>query len=661
MMYSPLVLRKILMNEQYSALLFCSAEDLDQQLSGNLTPEQKIVIAAELFARYYLNPASDLKSLLKKYFRSGEVDDFYAVFHADPFDRVDRLPDFIWRSDDPFSSACEKAVRKRLEELFSEEKTAGFIPVFSPEGQGFFIPFHFVPCRLDADIPDIADLNGTPVAAWSVAYRNALPQNTRFRCVVHCYQELLPEPLSGPSFMLPVWLAAVRKSDPDFPRYNRFRLLATGEIRDDRLVPVDTKAKYEAAKNNFADAVLLYPENSDFEGDRRFAQNLSCSKPLSRIREDICRIIEAGALVIPDYSYAMHRLDSLEKEVRHDNCSKWEFMLDRLNNITGAILPSRNPERHLLGLMLKSAVYCHMGDTISALAWNRKAKDFAASGGMKKQLLRLEIEELIDFQDLEDFGTIARLKDQLADNIEQFGDDDLRMRYYGTMGQVNAYAFLAGIDGFSRELSLQCFRNAVQCAFRLDSDVEAAQDLNYVHLWHAVFEPGSPAEDQAWKEAGEHICRQLRNHPESAAKDRYYLSRQRAFAGYRKFLLTGSFPDPVQFRSQLRLPRGKADDWLFAVTLKYIAAVETAAGMNEQAKADFDEALDVLKKTGHPILALIRMTILAEAWRSLRIGEYKEQALAALDALQKLYPHQSAKWRDFLLGERNFPGLEYWY
>ena len=545
--------------------------------------------------------------------------------------------------------------------MFSEEKTAGFIPVCSPDGQGFFIPFHFIPCDSDEAIPDISDLNGVPITAWSDAYRQALPRDTRFHCIVHCYQDILPEPLTGPSFMLPVRLAAVRKTDPAFPRYNRLRLLATGEIRDDRLVPVDTKAKYEAAKKSFASPVLLYPENSDFEGDRRFAQDLSCSRPLSRIREDICRIVEARSLIYPDYSYAMNRLSSLEKEIRHDNCGKWEFMFDRLNNITGAILPSRNPERHLLGMMLKSSVYCHMGHTPAALEWNRKAKDFAASRGMKKQLLRLEIEELIDFQDLEDFDTISQLKDQLADNIEQVGDDDLRMRYYGTMGQVNAYASLAGIDGFSEERSLKCFEKAVQCAFNLESDVEAAQDLNYVHLWHAVFKPGSQEEDQAWLEAREHIRRQLKNHPESAAKNKYYLFRQRAFAGYRNLLKNGSFPDPVQFRSQLRLPRGKADDWLFAVTSKYIAAIEAAAGMNEPAKADFDEALAVLKPTTHPILAFIRMTILAEAWRSLRLPQFKDQALTALDALQKLYPKQSAKWRDFLLGKRNFPGLEYWY
>lgn len=38
----------------------------------------------------------------------------------------------------------------------------------------------------------------------------------------------------------------------------------------------------------------------------------------------------------------------------------------------------------------------------------------------------------------------------------------------------------------------------------------------------------------------------------------------------------------------------------------------------------------------------------------------RDQVLAALDDLRELYPRQSAKWRTFLLGERDFSGWEYW-
>ena len=77
--------------------------------------------------------------------------------------------------------------------------------------------------------------------------------------------------------------------------------------------------------------------------------------------------------------------------------------------------------------------------------------------------------------------------------------------------------------------------------------------------------------------------------------------------------------------------------------------------------SDFNEALEIFKESTNPILSLIRMTILAEAWRSLGDEKYKIQALEALDPLQDQYPRQIAKWRNYLNGKRSFPGLEFWY
>lgn len=130
-------------------------------------------------------------------------------------------------------------------------------------------------------------------------------------------------------------------------------------------------------------------------------------------------------------------------------------MLRRLETNAAAINEFRDPELYLLCLMLKSSIFCHMGDTQNALEWNHKAKEFADGNHFEKQLLRLEVEELIDFQDLEDFDSIHYLlrEQNLADDIEQFGDVDLRMRFYGSMGQIHAYGFLSGIEDFSKDKS----------------------------------------------------------------------------------------------------------------------------------------------------------------------------------------------------------------
>ena len=661
MVFTAKTFRTIPPEKLPSVLLFCSTEDLDALLGGSLSQERKVFIAAELFLRYLFNPATEIKVILDRVFTHRETDNFHALFHnIFPVSGVNQIPALLWDTDDPFSSASEIILRKHLADLFSEEKTSGFIPVYSPDGAGYLIPFNFTARnKTAANAPAIYDLDGQIVENWLANYRETMLPVSDSDCVIHCRQTLLPFPLSGPSFMLPLYLAAKRKFSPDFPQYNRFRLLATGEISGNRLNPVKTAEKVAAVRKSFPDAVFLYPENIEFSTDPSLVR-LSCSVELSEVQEQICRIIEAKSLVLPDYSYAMRRLKKIEEETRHENCSRWDFMLRRLETNAAAINEFRDPELYLLCLMLRSSIFCHMGDTRNALERNHAAKEFAADNHFEKQLLRLEVEELIDFQDLEDFDSIhdLLLEQNLADNIEQFGDNDLCMRYYGSMGQVHAYGFLSGIEGFSRDRSLDFFRKAVQCACRLNSDEEIAQDLNYLHLWHALFDPGSQAEQKAWLNASNHIRRQLQNKPERQKKNEYFLRRQRAFALYRVLLRNGVLPP--DFRD-LRLPAHLADDWLFAITNKYIGALAAASGDRSGAKRDFDEALEIFQESQNTILRLIRMTILAEAWRSLGDELYKDQALTALDSLQEQYPRQYKKWRNFLLGTEPFPGLDFWY
>ena len=661
MSLSPKVIRTIPPEKLSSVLLFFNTEELDRLLTGSLTSERKVYIAAELFLRYLFNPDKMIKAILDRSFKNRETDNFHALFHnIFPVAGADQIPPRLWESADPFSSACEITLRKQLTDLFSEENLSGFIPVYSPDGSGYLLPFHFSKKKdPKGSSPAIYDLNGQIVQNWLENYRKVISMIADSDCIIHCRQELLPFPLSGPSFMLPLYLAAKRKFSPEFPQYDRFRLLATGEISGNRLIPVKTAEKASAVQKAFPDAIFLYPENIEFSTHPSLIR-LSCSAELPEVMEQICRIIEARSLILPDYRYAMKRLNKIEEETRHDNHNRWDFMLSRLETNAAAINEYRDPELYLLCLMLRSSIFCHMGDTGNALEWNHKAKDFAAKHHFEKQLLRLEVEELIDFQDLEDFDSIQYLLRQqdVAGNIELCGDDDLRMRFYGSMGQVHAYGYLSGIEDFSKEKSLELFQKAVQCACRLDSDEDIAQDLNYIHLWHALFDPGSPSENNAWRNASNHIRCQLRNKPERQKKNKYFLYRQRAFAFYRHLLQDGAVSPDFQ---DLRLPAGLADDWLFAITNKYIGALLAASGDKAGAAREFDEALDVFRESRDSILSLIRMTILAEAWRSLGDDNYREQALNALESLQTQYPRQTAKWRDFLLGKRDFPGLEYWY
>ncbi|MBO5724035.1 MAG: hypothetical protein J6S58_04330 [Lentisphaeria bacterium] len=445
------------------------------------------------------------------------------------------------------------------------------------------------------------------------------------------------------------------------PDYDRFRLLSTGAIDKDHLTEVDTDEKEQAAANMFSDACILYPESGSTSHGRSGNIPLPITLPLEQINEIIRKEIEAKSLDFPDFTYAMKRLKRLEAETRHENYSRWGFLLARLENNMRSINRYQSPEGYLLCQMLRSAIYCHMGQTDQALAWNQKAKDFARANGFEKHLCRLGIEELVEFQDLEDFYTVKVLSSQIASEVEKLKDDDLKMRYSGTMGQACAYGFLAGIKGFTesgKEESLRYFQTAAECAFRLGAMDDAAQDLNYIHLWHALFEPGTPEENLAAKEAADHIRLQIKN-SESRKKHEYFLRRQRAFAQYRSCLLNKELQSFDSVRS-LRLPKNSAEGWLFAVTNKYIAAVLASCGHAQDAKEYFDEALEVLTPNSrHNIIDFIRMTVLAEGYHSLHLTEYKDAALKALSLLPET--PSSRKWKSYLGTGENYPALQYWY
>ena len=209
-----------------------------------------------------------------------------------------------------------------------------------------------------------------------------------------------------------------------------------------------------------------------------------------------------------------------------------------------------------------------------------------------------------------------------------------------------------------KEEALRYFQAAAECAFRLDSMDDAAQDLNYIHLWHALFEPGTPEEHQCAEDAADHIRLQIKN-PESRKKHEYFLRRQKAFSLYRNYLRNGSLPTSKTVRA-LRLPANSAEGWLFAVTNKYIAAVLAASGYEQEAKEYFDEALNALDPDfRHTIIDFIRMTILAEAYHSLHLIEYRNAALKALAVLPETPSAQ--KWKYYLESGENYPALQYWY
>ena len=635
-------------------LWFYPTEDLGAYASSREPEEDRVICIAELFVRDFLK-RGNAEAEINRVLPDGELKQFLRTLDEDFLDLRDKaevLGGNLWECKSNFSRKCHAAVRARLLSLCID--TDGFIPVVYGE-DAFFIPFRFAP-----GAPVIEDFAGKAIDCWQTPYGELFAAaEVRYKCVVHCDQSLVP--LSGRSLMLPVYLAYLRKIGEI--QYNPLRLLATGAVENGRLASVETAEKASALKKCFPGAVLLFPESSKYCSEKRNEIPLPPLE-LAKVKEAVQRHIDYHGLCVPTLEYALARLKKLYSELG-SNYRSWELMLRCVEKNARAVPRYCDPENYLLCLMLKSSINCHLGNTRVALALNREARELAKRNNLTREQLRLEIEELVEFQDEECFLDIAAQAEQLKVRVEEFGDPDLLMRYYGTMGQAHCYGFLAGVTGFDRDRAKSCFVAAVDYALKRPRDIEnemdfqgnVAQDLNYCYLWYALFEPETADADRAFAEAKNH--HECRLGGEKQIRNRRHLKRLKAFALYRRWLADGAVPEPEKIPNALK---SEFDgDWLAATTGKYVGALLAAAGNFNEAADTFKEYTDILRKRTEPILRFIQMTILAEAYRSIGEASYRKEALEVSELLKTSYSPSIGAWIDFLNGKSAFPGLTYWY
>lgn len=633
------------------AILLAVAMDKSERYSEDC----KLECLAELIVRWYLNPSSDLEKSFDEIFPQKEWHSLKKIKEREIFaiPTASGLPGKLWECPTSFFVRCEVATRKKLAKMLDAD---GFIPVYSGS-EAFFLPF-FLEENSQKNL--ICDAANIPIENWQEPYQILFGDSPQYRCTILCRKtEYLP-PLVGHSLMLPLYLAYNRKRGV-LPPYNRLRLLSTGAIEHGHLKAVETEEKRKALGLCFQNASLFFPESSKIHSEEWNSVPLNITMTLDEILEEIRKQIEAKGLVIPTFLDAKRRLENLDYETRHTSQNRWEIMIARLQTNMDAIQLSRDrdPESYLLCLMLKSAMYCHMGSTTRALEYNEEAKKEARNLNLEKHLRRLEIEELVELQDFEAFDSINSLAKTLKEDIERLNDDDLLMRYYGTMGQAHCYGALAGVSGFDKDTAKSYFAKAVQHAQKLNSEQDIAQDLNYSYQWYSLFEPDSDGAAFAYNRANDHIERNLQAYPQSQKKNRYFLQRLKMQSLYRQ-ILSGKKIPALDYQREI-LP-DDAPFWLRALVKKYVAAIAAANGDQELSARYFQYAFSLVKRDyGDNIIAFIRMTILTETYRSLNDEVSKQAALDSFSELSAKYGKELKPWQDYLLCNAKYPGLHYWY
>lgn len=634
---------------------------------------------AELAVRYYLSRDNRFLPILEERIGAERLRDFLArcALVSCGRDSFDGLRQTLGGQP---GDIVASALFTRFSNVLSAD---GVIPVFNPaDGEAWLLPFSFFGEVAANSFPIVVDAVGDRICAWSNEMAN-LPEpiwgNVRVEIA-------LPKSLSnlpiGSSLLLPVLTAWWRHKEK-IPRYDPHRLVFTGSFRAGRLCRVETKEK--SRKMSLIKGGLLFsPSEAHCE---KTATSLPEGSPVNAVLEAVRALAEGeceSSLV-----YAKSRIRDFETDVRQRRFAGWASVLRRLDNVCAGLNPGFAPSSWLAGLLLRAAANCHAGNTEEAAKLNAEAISFCeGKPTFEDKLLRALVDQLVILQDFEDFDKLFTLAPNLGERIEAFnrkngGSEvarDLLMRYHGSMGQFHAYACLAGVcsGDCSQESAKRHFDIAFETAQSLCEEAtgnalavrsnDVAQDANYLLLWHSLFHIGGMP--TAFKMAMKCANALSPLDVESGRKNRLFTYRDAAIGLYRSVLRREPVPglEVADFHEALEAP--DEGGWISGTTAKYLGAVAAAAGDAVEASRLFDIGIKAIDADKHGILGVIRMTIHAEAFRSLskfpafaaKAEEYRTEALRFFDSGDSAATTK-ATWRNWLANPDTdpFPGLSYWY
>lgn len=620
-------------------------------------PYERSVALAELVVRWCLSANEELSKYLANILPDWNT--FVQWYLGEDWGVSRELPSETVKWRDPEDiSGCEAKVRERLKLLFQAD---GFIPVYdsysADADRAWFIPF-VLEATEDA-ASRVVYFDGEEIPEWHEQAEVALKGGTPFCCRLLMQREPGLEP-SGDSLMLSLRLAAWRKLGRDsFPQYDIFRVLATGAFDgNNRLKAVGVSRKLNKLKSTFCKAVLIAPDTpGEVDQKDRAILRFDCGASEGELREKIQQFLERSQYASITWRYAIGRLSALNREVDVQTRGGWSEQADFLRRIQECV-KVRNPDAYLDFLRLYAVTLCHAGKTDESRQVNRAAYDFAMGCGEMGKALRLQVEAMVVAQDAGDLETILATADGFETEIEGYAGpkaekNDLAMRYHGTMMQFHAWGETLGVPGCSKMESKRHADRACEIALRVSSAVSArnkdlreiaesnvAQDLNYRHLWHALYEPETEAERDAYESAlaqlselGDRACR----------KNRDFLFRQKSLSYLNAWKRDGKLPSIEELDAVL-IRDDKCEGWQIAANRTHLGALYAAQGRSYLAVGLFEEGNARLSfdRCFDSVLGSIRFVLCAQAVSSLRAvgmdgdaNRFMELAAAVADRFAK--------------------------
>ena len=667
----------------------------------------KNAILSELLVRFSFNTSnSELSQELLKFIPENSLTQFKTwLQHHNPSYKpkppINLIPDgaIVSNEEQEWFNNLENCIFTRLEKLYGE--CDGILPVVVKD-VGIAIPFTLEYADGEIDpLERVVDLDNTSFPEWSRAVsdlvkskdapdsRMFLHNYVRIRLLFH--SNIIDIRLfNGNSLQFPVLLAFWRKENL-LPTYSPFSIIATGEINDKRIRRVEALQKFNSLKKQFNLLTFFCPSSSGIKINDDplltiIDANTSIEDIISICQNRIENLVKdrSSRNIILNSDYIKNRIDAITIYTKKDLESRWDQLISALLFIEKRFrrLSNMDEETYLNCLASLSFAYCHCGKTAEAIQYNRKGRKYAKKCNLINTLNGLLIHQLVLFQDMDDLSSVSELSKEIYSQISQVDidqktQDDLLMRYHGTMAQVHIYGTLADIDGFCEKEALKNVDLAIDYAQKSGRIVDIIRDFNYRHLYYAFFKPGS--ED----ERGEYMfARNYLQENSDLFEDKEYNGnlqfqfRQRCLAAYFQILRENQCNDANIIKE--RYPSiNNPIYWLKALSFKYLGAVNAFCNNGEEAQKYYDEAVELLEKDPSPLFKYICMTIASDAYRSFSVlgdaqtaERYRQKALEMFSANGDFISFRSstqwlnflnASWEEFHASGEDFPGLHYYY
>ncbi len=654
--------------------------DVTGDAVGEFSSVDRAAALAELGVRFYLSRDNRFKAVLEAAFGSDSLRDFLGrcTLVSCGNDSLDGLRKTLGGHP---GDVVADAVCSRFSSVLSAD---GVIPVFNPaDGEAWLLPFSFTGKVSPGAAPVILDAAGDRIRAWSDEMENLPePVGMDVRMEMALPRSLADIPV-GSSLLLPV-LAAWWRHEGRIPRYDPFRFVFTGSFKAGTLRRVEAEAK-ERKVSAIKDGILFAPSGASIRPTRTSLPEGSSVKTVFEAVRSLAEEETSSSL-----PYAKKRIVDFERDVRQGRYGGWPSVLRRLENVCVGLNPDFAPSAWLAGLLLRAAANCHAGDTAEAARLNAEALAFCnGKARFEEGLLRALVDQLVILQDFEDFDALLALAPDLDAKIAAYalrqGDvesvRDLQMRFHGSMGQFHAYASLAGVcagvctpqsarehlDTAFEKAQLLCENAGTDDKLAVRSN-DVAQDANYLLLWHSLFDrSGLP---DAFERSMNCVGSLLAIDSAGGRKNRLFAHRDAAMGLYRAVLLGEGVPRLPDAHFEEVLDAHDEGGWIAGTTAKYLGAVAAFNGDEAEAARLFRIAAEAIQPEAKEVIGVIRMTIHAEAFRSLRrfpglaakAEEYRREALRFFASGDSAAATKQA-WRNWLEAPdaTDFPGLSYWY